>query len=242
MNLVNLTYQMQFTVIFLNNNDNTTNRMNIDLRPNHEKLNIQYNNRPPIKSRRKHTNGIRALNNLYNHIKNTLRMSKNGFDYTADEFNLKYMTHLKIIQRRKFSNKSNKRTRRNGWRSIQHQRSRSEDKIDKLIKQFQRKNISQLEREDIDIVDVKLLKGSGRNKRALSILVRELGESEMDLAGMPNQLVPKYHEYRNRKKAIEEYGKKYANMTSRNTDEELHFLNFTELKEEIEHEREKLSK
>uniref|UniRef100_A0A8D8R9M2 Uncharacterized protein n=1 Tax=Cacopsylla melanoneura TaxID=428564 RepID=A0A8D8R9M2_9HEMI len=266
MNLVNFTYQMQFTVIFLNNNnENSTTRMDIDLRRNQfvksdciigkNDSHVFKNNRNLFGRRRKITNDIKTLNFLYKNILKTFKNRPEQSNNTYGNFSLKYKRHYLLNQRLKLKHQISEEKQKikivelgviksNLANIIQRRKNRTEADVDKLFVTVQKKKISSNSRldddGDIDFDNMEVLMGNRRDRRALSDLIRDVDESEVDMAGLPNTLAPRYHSLKRKRVAVTEYGIRYANITNRTSDEELHFLNYTELQEECAAEREKI--
>ncbi|KAL1450444.1 hypothetical protein WDU94_002810 [Cyamophila willieti] len=250
---------MQFTVLFLNNNnENTTTRMDIDLKRNQSVKNDSNelkNNRNLFGRRRKVTNDIKTLKYLYKNILKTSRNMSKKDNITYGDFNLKYKRHYILSQRVKLKNQLNEDKQKlklvevSGIKSklakiIQRRRNRTEADVNKLIEMFKKKKISRNSRldddGDVDFDNMEVLVGNRRDKRALSDLIRDMDESEVDMAGLPNTLAPRYHALKKKRVAVTQYGAKYANITNKTSNEELHFLNYTELREECVAEREKI--
>ncbi|KAI5694675.1 hypothetical protein M8J76_008292 [Diaphorina citri] len=241
MNLVNFTYQMQFSLVFFNTNDNTTKRMNVGV------INETNNEIHDITNlpRRKVRNEFNLLQSLYENISNTSGNSKNTtkIKNTSEEFNVKYQKQFVLYQRIKMMRNLAKRAKNSSGKIrppwvTPVRKNRTADNVRKLMALL-KTNLSGLA-EEIDLVRIDDLKGNRRIKRAMSVLVRQVDESEIEMAGLPNTLAPKYHELRKKRKLVREYGARYANMTNRTSEEELHFMNYTELKDECENERAKI--
>lgn len=258
MNLVNFTYHMQFFVIFLNNNNpNTTRRMNIDVRDNKTMISEIRD----ISRRNRVKTQINRLQSVYDNMTNTVKKSQTNTSLTlTNDFNSKnYKRHVRLKQwlnlKRKLKKNETKTTsyksrtktnRTNPLESksrhlniIERRKKKARGDVKKLIGLFKR-NISRLDKEDIDLVKIDDLTGNRRMKRAMSILVRSKEESDVDLAGLPNQLAPKYQAMKKKKDEITAYGKLYMNLTNRNSEEELHFMNYTDLQNEWARDRENL--
>lgn len=229
--------------------------MNIDVRDNQTIIREfgNFSRKSKIKSE------LERLQIVYDDLANTVRkyqtnkgrMDDVGSKTFDRDLRLKRLLNMKrkltenATKVLSFSSKSKKtkRPHKSHVNIIERRRKKAKADVKKLIGLFSR-NLSELKRTDVDLIriqDLTILTGHRRNKRAMSILVRTEEDSDYNLVGLPNELAPKYHAMKKKQKDIRAYGKKYMNITNRNSEEELHFMNYTELQLEVDREKTDLS-